>query len=117
MGAVATLDRLGSGGGIDPAAGLIVVALAHGVVLAVLVSALGAVSGAHFNPAVTFAVWLGGQMPWRRAPHTWSRSSSARSSRRWSLRMIFTATVSPTLGTPALGSGIGLLGGIVVEAS
>src|SRR5438093_10371130 len=46
--------------------GLLAVALAHGLALAVLVSALGAVSGAHFNPAVTFGVWVAGQIPARR---------------------------------------------------
>jgi MIP family channel proteins len=38
--------------------GLVGVALAHGVVLAVMVSILGHISGAHFNPAVTLAVWV-----------------------------------------------------------
>jgi aquaporin Z len=38
---------------------LIAVALAHGIVLAVMVTALGRVSGAHFNPAVTFAAFIG----------------------------------------------------------
>ena len=42
-----------SAGGFD-LAGL---ALAHAFVLAVLVYALGGTSGAHFNPAVTFALW------------------------------------------------------------
>jgi len=46
----------------DPAATLLVVALAHGVVLAVLVSSLGAVSGAHFNPAVTLGLWVAGKI-------------------------------------------------------
>ncbi|MGH7463274.1 MAG: aquaporin, partial [Longimicrobiales bacterium] len=32
---------------------LIVVALAHGLILAVMIAALAAVSGGHFNPAVT----------------------------------------------------------------
>jgi len=40
-------------GGFD-LAGL---ALAHAFVLAVLIYALGGTSGAHFNPAVTFALW------------------------------------------------------------
>jgi MIP family channel proteins len=39
------------------------VALAHGLVLAVLVSALGAVSGGHFNPAVTFGFWITKRLP------------------------------------------------------
>lgn len=44
----------------DPAATLLIVALAHGVVLAVLVSSLGAVSGGHFNPAVTLGLAVAG---------------------------------------------------------
>jgi aquaporin Z len=39
-------------------AGLITVALAHGLAIAVMVSAVGHVSGGHFNPAVTIAVWV-----------------------------------------------------------
>ena len=43
----------------EPAgSGLVGVALAHGVVLAVMVSVLAHISGAHFNPAVTVAVWV-----------------------------------------------------------
>jgi aquaporin TIP len=38
------------------AAGLLQVALAHGVILAVMVSAAMNVSGAHFNPAVSIAL-------------------------------------------------------------
>jgi glycerol uptake facilitator-like aquaporin len=37
----------------DAGGGLVGVALAHGLALAVLVSALGPISGGHFNPAVT----------------------------------------------------------------
>ena len=40
------------------ALGLQGVALAHGVVLAIMVTALMRISGAHFNPAVTFGLWL-----------------------------------------------------------
>ena len=35
-------------------AGLIGVAFAHGLALAIMITALGHVSGGHFNPAVTF---------------------------------------------------------------
>ena len=36
---------------------LLTVALAHGLTIAVMVSALAKTSGAHFNPAVTIALW------------------------------------------------------------
>jgi MIP family channel proteins len=42
--------------------GLIGVALAHGLVLAVFISNFGHISGGHFNPAVTFAAWVGGKI-------------------------------------------------------
>lgn len=38
--------------------GLVEIALAHGIAIAVMVSALGAVSGGHFNPAVSVAMWV-----------------------------------------------------------
>ncbi len=40
------------------ALGLTGVALAHAMVLAIMVTALMRISGAHFNPAVTLALWL-----------------------------------------------------------
>src|SRR3954463_1737743 len=66
IGSIGALAFANPGKIIDPAASLVVVALAPGVVLAILVSSLGAVSGAHFNPAVTFAVWVSGNIGWRR---------------------------------------------------
>lgn len=37
---------------------LVGVALAHGLAIAVMVSALGAVSGGHFNPSITIGFWV-----------------------------------------------------------
>lgn len=113
IGAAATLDRFGV---VDFGAGLIVVALAHGIVLAVLVSALGVISGAHFNPAVTFGVWLAGQMPGRRALSYVVAQLIGGLLAAWSLRLVFSPAVSPHLGTPALGAGIDPLAGILIEA-
>lgn len=42
--------------------GLLGVALAHGLTIAVMVSATGGISGGHLNPAVTFGLFIGGKM-------------------------------------------------------
>ena len=47
--------------------GLVGVALAHGLTIAVMVSALGHISGGHFNPAITAAVFITGKMEIRDA--------------------------------------------------
>lgn len=41
---------------------LMAIALAHGLAIGLLVVALGAISGGHFNPAVTFAMLITGRM-------------------------------------------------------
>lgn len=41
---------------------LVAIALAHGLTIAVMVSATAAVSGGHLNPAVTFGAWIGGKI-------------------------------------------------------
>jgi aquaporin NIP len=44
------------------------VSLVFGLVIGVLIYALGHISGAHFNPAVTIAFWTLGEFPARRVP-------------------------------------------------
>lgn len=44
------------------ASGIIGVALAHGLVLAIFISNLGHISGGHFNPAVTVGAWVAGKI-------------------------------------------------------
>jgi aquaporin TIP len=45
---------VGVGATAVTAGDLVAVALAHGLVIAVMASAVGHISGGHFNPAVTF---------------------------------------------------------------
>jgi aquaporin TIP len=118
MGAIASLSRSAvlSGGNPDSAASLVIVALAHGLALAVLVSALAAVSGAHFNPAVTFGVWIAGQIPARRGLAYVVAQLIGGLLAALTLRGIFPPEMSPDLGRPQLFGGLDPLVGIVVEA-
>jgi MIP family channel proteins len=51
--------------------GLLGVALAHGLAIAVMVSATGAISGGQLNPAVTFGLLVGGQMDVKKSIAYW----------------------------------------------
>src|SRR6266511_3154894 len=48
--------------GMDPAASLLIIALAHGLGLTMAVNNFGGISGAHVNPAITCAVLITGRI-------------------------------------------------------
>ena len=102
----------------DGAGGLVGVALAHGLALAVLVSALGAVSGAHFNPAVSVAVVISGHMTASRAALYVAAQLVGAAAAALALRLVFPATSwePVSLGTPVVDPSIGVGAAIAIEA-
>src|SRR5688572_8134019 len=48
---------------VGSGAGIVGIALAHGLALSVAVNAFGGISGAHFNPAVSLAFFITGRLP------------------------------------------------------
>src|SRR2546425_8507204 len=68
IGAGAIVATVAGGGGGDAIGA---VAFAHGLALAIAVSAFGALSGGHFNPAVTIGLAVAGKHPWPRVPTYW----------------------------------------------
>jgi MIP family channel proteins len=107
-------------GAIYNNSGLLSVALAHGLTIAVMVSATAGISGGHLNPAVTLGLFVGGQMDLRKATAYWTAQ-------------LIGATVAAILlvnllgdaarsgaqivaaGTPDLGNGVGPIKGILIE--
>jgi glycerol uptake facilitator-like aquaporin len=48
---------------VGSGAGIVGIALAHGLALSVAVNAFGGISGAHFNPAVSLGFFITGRLP------------------------------------------------------
>ena len=105
-----------------PSAGLLV-AFAHGLALAVMVSALGAVSGGHFNPAVTFGIWITGKIDSvKGAGYIVTQLIAAVVAAALAFYIFSERTlpeggaIESVMAVPALGDGIDVLRGIIVEA-
>jgi aquaporin Z len=101
--------------GAEGASTLANVAFAHGLTIAVMVAALAAISGAHFNPAVTFGFVVTGRM----APSTGLLYGAAQLvgglAAAGLLRALFGAAFVAG-GTPALSPAVSPTQGIVLEA-
>ena len=117
-GSIVLQEQLFPGADLAPGGSwLLNVALAHGLTLAVLVSALGAVSGGHFNPAVTLAVWIMGKVTPMRALLYVAAQLIGGLVAGLALKVVFAdAWQASNIGTPALGAGISPAIGIGVEA-
>lgn len=65
VGAGAVVLSAGSG------TGALIPALAHGMILIAIIATYGAISGAHVNPAITLALWIGGRIDSQKAVLYW----------------------------------------------
>ena len=100
-------------------AGLVGVALAHGLAIAVMVSALGHISGGHFNPAVTIGALTGGKIgPSEAAAYIGSQLLGGFVG-ALAVQAVFPSAVYAVegvrLGTPMLASNVSVGTGILVE--
>jgi glycerol uptake facilitator-like aquaporin len=101
--------------------GLLGIALAHGLTIAVMVSATGGISGGHLNPAVTFGVLVGGKISAKDSAAYWvSQLAGGAIAALLAGNLIATAGTSATQiiidGTPALGKDVSVGQGILIEA-
>jgi MIP family channel proteins len=91
------------------------IALAHGFTIVVMVAALSAVSGGHFNPAITAGFVATGRMPVATGAIYWPAQLIGASLAGLLLLPILGPTLVAT-GTPSLGSGVSAASGIILEA-
>ncbi|HEV2009451.1 MAG TPA: aquaporin [Candidatus Limnocylindria bacterium] len=95
----------------SPPTGLLAIAFAHGLVLAIAVSTFGSISGGHFNPAVTLGLAIARKHPWSRVLTYWAAQLIGALLAGLALRLIFepflaaatqthygTTTVNPAIG-------------------
>ncbi len=98
-------------------AGLVGIAIAHGCMMAVLISAMGHISGGHNNPAVTFGVWVGGKIKGQTAILYIASQLIGAVVAGFMLRMVFPEATwqAASLGTPMLSPGVSVGAGMLVE--
>ena len=100
------------------ALGLAGIAAAHALVLSIMISAIGHISGGHFNPAVTFGVWIARRISTAIAALYWLAQLLGAVVASLLLLAVFPSEQwQPVhLGTPGLGLGIGFGRGALLEA-
>jgi MIP family channel proteins len=98
--------------------GLLGIALAPAMVLSVMVTALMRVSGAHFNPAVTLALWMANKVSARTAGLYVITQLLAAVAAAFLIQALFpqAATQAVSVGVPQISGELDLIGAIVIEA-
>jgi aquaporin Z len=92
------------------------VALAHGLAIAIMASAVGHISGGHFNPAVTFGFLVTRRIEPVLAAIYWLAQLTGAVLGALALRATFPSQANLDSGVPVLNGTIGVGSGLVLEA-
>jgi len=113
-GAICADQFLHGAGGL----GLFGIAAAHGLAIAIMVSALGHISGGHFNPAVTIGFWVTRRVSTLDVVLYWAAQLAGAIAAAFLLKAIIPEETwrAVALGTPELVRDFPRLAGMVLEA-
>ena len=95
---------------------LVPIALAHGLVIAVMASAVGHISGGHFNPAVTFGFVVTRRMELPLAAVYWVTQLLAGIVASLALSFVFPNQANLDNGVPVVNEAVGLGPAVLAEA-
>ncbi len=111
------LTLIGAGAILNGSAGLVGIAFAHGLVIVVFGTALGAVSGGHFNPAVSIAMLATGRINPAKAGGYIISQVLGSILAALILTQVFPAetVTAAKLGTPSLSATTSIGAGIILE--
>lgn len=98
------------------AGGLVGVALAHGLAIAIMASAVGHISGAHFNPAVTLAFLVTRRIAPGLAVVYWLAQLTGAVVAVLALRATYPDRADLDAGVPVLADAVGAGSGVALEA-
>jgi aquaporin Z len=96
--------------------GLVGVALAHGLTIAIMASAVGHISGGHFNPAVTFAFLVTRRIVPSLAVVYWLAQLAGGVLGALALRALFPGDANLDSGVPIVSDGINVGQAVALEA-
>jgi len=113
-GAICTDQYLHSTGGV----GLLGIALAHGLAMAIMVSAMGHISGGHFNPAITIGFWVTKRLSTIDTILYWSAQLGGATAAAFLLKAVIPEDTwrAVALGVPELARDFPRWAGIALEA-
>ena len=111
-----TLIFVGMGSIVFASSGVLGVALAHGLAIAIMASAVGHISGGHFNPAVTFGFLVTRRIAPSLAVVYWVSQLAGAVLGALALRATFPDEAKLDSGVPVLSGTIGSGSGLVLEA-
>jgi aquaporin TIP len=111
-----TLIFAGMGSIMFASSGVIGVALAHGLAIAIMVSAVGHISGGHFNPAITLGFLVTRRIAPTLAGVYWAAQLTGGILGALALRATFPSEANLDSGVPVLNSTIGWGSGVALEA-
>ena len=109
-----TLVFVGAGAIMTGKADLLGIALAHGLAIAIMIAALGGISGGHFNPAVTFGFLVTKRISIEKAAQYWVSQLLGASFAAWILKSVY-GSMAGTVGGASLSQGVSPMKAMIAE--